>query len=221
MRGGGTARSSQRSAIPAGYTARLAAVVGVREIVCSGSVLRLKRLRRIREIAISRLRARYRGRRAELGEGVRFGSNVNCRIAPGGRLVIGDHVEVGALTTFAVASGGELLIGDRVFISGYCTVAAERHVSIGSESMLGEMVSIRDHDHDPAYPPRSGRSQQADVRIGSRVWIAAKASVIRGTEIGDDAVIGAHAVVNLPVPARSLAAGVPARIIRNEIKADR
>jgi acetyltransferase-like isoleucine patch superfamily enzyme len=134
--------------------------------------------------------------------------------------VIGDDVEIGAGTTLAVAAGGELVLGDRVFISGDCTIGAERHISIGSDSMLGEMVSIRDHDHDPAYPPRSGRSQQADVRIGARVWIAAKASVVRGGTIGDDAVIGAHALVNRPVPARSFAAGVPVRVIRLEIKAD-
>jgi acetyltransferase-like isoleucine patch superfamily enzyme len=183
-------------------------------------MLRPERFRRIGAVAVSRARARYRAHDAELGQSVRFGANVNCDIARGGRLVIGDDVEIGAGTTLAVAAGGELVIGDRVFISGHCTIGAERHISIGSDSMLGEMVSIRDHDHDPAYPPRSGRFQQADVRIGARVWIAAKASVVRGGTIGDDAVIGAHALVNRPVPARSFAAGVPARVIRRDIKAD-
>jgi acetyltransferase-like isoleucine patch superfamily enzyme len=134
--------------------------------------------------------------------------------------VIGDGVEIGAGTTLAVGPGGQLVVGDHVFISGYCTIAATGHISIGPESMIGEMVSIRDHDHDHAYPPLSGRVQQADVRIGARVWIAAKASVVRGGAIGDDAVIGAHALVNRPVPARSLAVGVPARVIRHEIKAN-
>jgi hypothetical protein len=124
---------------------------------------------------------------------------------------------------FQTTVQGLLALPDRlpgVRSGGLCTIGAERHISIGSDSMLGEMVRIRDHDHDPAYPPRSGRSQQADVRIGARVWIAAKASVVRGGTIGDDAVIGAHTLVNRPVPARSLVGGVPARVIRLEIKAD-
>jgi acetyltransferase-like isoleucine patch superfamily enzyme len=134
--------------------------------------------------------------------------------------VIGDGVEIGAGTTLVVGPGAEMLIGDRVFISGLCTIAAEGRVAIGAESMLGEMVSIRDHDHDPAYAPRSGRTKQADVRIGERVWIGAKASVVRGVVIDDDAVVGAHALVNSAVPARSLAVGVPAKVVRSEIKAD-
>lgn len=182
--------------------------------------LRIDRLRRLGAVAASRGRARYKARGAELGASVRFGPDVNCDIARGGRLVVGDHVEIGAGTRLVVAAGGELVIGDHVFISGYCVIAAERHISIGSDSMLGEMVSIRDHDHDPAYSPRSGRFRQADVRIGKGVWIGAKASVVRGGVIGDDAVIGAHALVNRPVPARSLAVGIPARVIRTEIKTD-
>jgi acetyltransferase-like isoleucine patch superfamily enzyme len=136
-------------------------------------------------------------------------------------MVIGDDVEIGSGTTLSVGPSGALIVGDGVFISGGCTLGSERHVSIGPESMLGELVSIRDHDHDPAYPPRSGRNMQADVRIGARVWIAAKASVVRGVTVGDDAVIAAHALVNRSVPARSLVGGVPAHVIREEIKADK
>jgi len=133
--------------------------------------------------------------------------------------VIGDDVEIGANTTLTVVKpGGELLIGHNVFISGGCTIAAERYVSIGNDSMLAEMVSVRDHDHDPSHPPLSGRTLQADVRVGERVWIGAKASIVRGGNVGDDAVIGAHAVVNRPVPSGSLAAGVPARVKRHDVR---
>jgi acetyltransferase-like isoleucine patch superfamily enzyme len=110
------------------------------------------------------------------------------------------------------------MLGERVFVAGGCIIAATRHVSVGGESMVAELVSIRDHDHDPAYPPRSGRILQADVRIGKRVWIGAKATVVRGATIEDDAVIGAHAVVNRQVPAAALAAGVPARVKRQPVR---
>lgn len=84
--------------------------------------------------------------------------------------------------------------------------------------MISEFVAIRDHDHDPAYPPRSGRNLKSPVRIGERVWIGAKASVGRGVEIGDDTVIGGHAFVNRSVPANSLAVGVPARVVRSGLR---
>jgi acetyltransferase-like isoleucine patch superfamily enzyme len=177
-----------------------------------------RRLDRLRGVIIARYRARRFGRSAELGSRVRFGRGVRCDVAPGGRLVIGDDVEIGALTSLTVKPGGELLIGNDVFISGLCTIAAEKHVSIGSGAMIAEMVSIRDHDHDPSYPPKDGRTVQADVAIGERVWLGAKSTIVRGGSVGEDAVVGANAVVNRAVPARCLAAGVPAQIKRDNVK---
>jgi acetyltransferase-like isoleucine patch superfamily enzyme len=171
------------------------------------------------EAVRARLRARRAGLRAgvEIGPKVRFGPDVRCS-ANGGRIVIGAGSEVGGGTSLLAQPGAILTLEERVFVAGGCIIAAGRHVSIGAESMVAELVSIRDHDHDPAYPPRSGRTLQADVRIGKRVWIGAKATVVRGGRIDDDAVIGAHALVNRPVPAAALAAGVPARVKRQPVR---
>jgi acetyltransferase-like isoleucine patch superfamily enzyme len=84
--------------------------------------------------------------------------------------------------------------------------------------MIAEMVTIRDHDHDLAYPPRSGRTVARPVHVGRRVWIAAKATIVKGASVGDDAVIGAHAVVTRNIPDQSLAVGVPAVVIRHNLR---
>jgi acetyltransferase-like isoleucine patch superfamily enzyme len=55
----------------------------------------------------------------------------------------------------------------------------------------------------------------APVRVGSNVFIGANAILLPGAEIGDDCVIGAGAVVTGRIPPRSVAAGVPARVIRS------
>jgi acetyltransferase-like isoleucine patch superfamily enzyme len=133
-------------------------------------------------------------------------------------IVIGDRVEIAPGTSLLAADGGTLIIGDDVFVGPRCNFAASGHVAIGEASMIAEDVTIRDHDHDPAMAPRSGRMLQADVRVGHRVWIAAKASVGRGVTIGDDAVVAAHAFVSRDVPADSLVGGVPARVLRQPIK---
>lgn len=63
-----------------------------------------------------------------------------------------------------------------------------------------------------------GRSGKRDVpRIGSDVFIASGARILGDITIGDGAVIGANAVVIHSVPPRSIAAGIPARIIRENI----
>jgi len=50
------------------------------------------------------------------------------------------------------------------------------------------------------------------------VWIGGNVTIVRGGSIGDDAVIGAHAVVNKAVPADCLAVGIPARVIRRDLR---
>ena len=175
---------------------------------------------RVASRLLAELRAQARRRQnVVIGRSVRFGPGVRCVAAPGSRIVIGNRVEVGGATTLTtVVRGAELVIGDDVFISGNCVVAAERRIEIGPESMLAEVVSIRDHDHDPAFAPRKAATLADPVSIGARVWIGAKVTIVRGASIGDDAVVGANALVRTAIPPGSLAAGVPAQVKRREIR---
>ena len=60
-----------------------------------------------------------------------------------------------------------------------------------------------------------------DITIGSNVWIGANAVVCPGVTIGDNCVIGAGSVVTRDIPAWSVAAGSPCRVIRSITEADR
>lgn len=182
--------------------------------------MRYVRVLRRSAAALSRLRARKAALRrgVDVARGVRFGAGVRCTATDGGRIVIHRGVEIGEATSLTVGAGASLVVEDDVFISGGCTIAAAGNIRIGAESMIGELVSIRDHDHDPRYPPRLGRTVQEDVIIGPRVWLGAKSSVVRGGRIGADAVIGAHGLVNRPIDADALAVGVPARVVRRGIR---
>jgi acetyltransferase-like isoleucine patch superfamily enzyme len=149
-----------------------------------------------------------------IGSDVRLGPGVRIATVGSGRVEIGDRVGVGSGTEVIAMEGAIVTIGNDVFISRLCVVAAADRIDIGDGSMLAEMVGVRDHDHDPDQPPQSGAMLKAPVRIGSRVWLGAKCSVVRGGMVGDDSVIGAHALVNKPIDARHLAVGVPARQVR-------
>jgi acetyltransferase-like isoleucine patch superfamily enzyme len=58
---------------------------------------------------------------------------------------------------------------------------------------------------------------EAPVRIGDRVWIGARATILKGVRVGEGAVIGAGSVVTRDVPARALVAGNPARVVRENV----
>jgi acetyltransferase-like isoleucine patch superfamily enzyme len=171
------------------------------------------RARRVEGRARARMWALlYRG--VEVGPRAIVGRRCRLRVDKGSRIVIGELAEVDDCTTLAAYGGGVLLLGARSFVGHTCTLAARERVELGEGTYLAELVSIRDHDHAVGLPPSSGVVEISSVSIGARVWLGAKTTVLRGASIGDDAVVGANAVVRGDLPAGVVAAGVPARIIR-------
>ena len=64
-------------------------------------------------------------------------------------------------------------------------------------------------------PDRRADMIPAPVKIGNKVWIGANVTILPGVSIGEGAVLAAGAVVNKDVPARTIVAGVPARVIKS------
>lgn len=112
---------------------------------------------------------------------------------------------------------GQVTIGDNVYFNRGCYVAVYNSLTIGDDCLFGEYVSIHDQDHVPGSDTRPIAARgyaSAPIAIGSNVWVGAKATILRGVSIGDNAVIGANAVVTRDIPCNSVAAGAPARVIR-------
>ncbi len=112
---------------------------------------------------------------------------------------------------------GAVSVGAKSVMGQECTISAFRHVSIGRECVIADRVMMIDFDHGMADVERPIRQQgiyKRDVRVGNNVWIGYGACVLRGCAVGDNAVIGAYAVVSADVAANAVVGGVPARLIR-------
>ena len=121
---------------------------------------------------------------------------------------------VRVLPPFHTDSGRNLRFGRNVFVNHGCTAMDLGGITIGDDVMIGPNVQLISSGHplDPAT--RRKQITTAPVHIGRGVWIAAGATVLQGVTVGDDAVVAAGAVVTKDVPARTLVAGVPARVVR-------
>jgi acetyltransferase-like isoleucine patch superfamily enzyme len=147
-----------------------------------------------------------------IGGRVRLGPRVRIE----GNVMVREGVEIGGGTSIFAFPDATVEIGPETFIASNCLIAARERIQIGAETRTAELVTIRDHDHDPDHPPRSGKTLIEPIRMGDRVWIGAKATITRGTVINDDAVVGANSVVTHDVGEREIVGGVPARLIRRK-----
>ena len=90
-------------------------------------------------------------------------------------------------------------------------------IAIGNKCQIGDLVAIYDSDFHEISPATRNRSTgpSAPVRIGNNVWLGSRVMVLKGVAIGDNSVIAAMSVVTKSVPPNSLAAGIPAKVIRS------
>ena len=101
-------------------------------------------------------------------------------------------------------------IGDGSYLNRNTEIVAAVSVEIGADCKIGRDVIVMDTDQHELV----GRPIGVPVVIEDRVWIGARAIVLKGVRVGHDSVVGAGAIVTRSVPPWSVVAGQPARVIR-------
>jgi maltose O-acetyltransferase len=139
-----------------------------------------------------------------------------ARVLGKGAIVFGNRVRLTGTTVpleFAAWRGGRIDIGDGTFINYGTSISAHALISIGRDCNIGQYTIINDNDyHDIEDHTRVPPPQP--VILEDRVWLGARVIVLKGVRIGHDAAIGAGSVVTHDIPPRSVAVGMPARVVR-------
>ncbi len=174
------------------------------------------------------------------GKGVLFGRNVTLRHAR--KIHLGDNVIIddGAVIdakgedndgirldarvfigrgSIVYCKGGDIHLEAGVNVSSHCTLFSSNHLTVGNGTVIGAytyLLSGGEYDYkDPSpFVEQSGMETRGPLRVGDNCWIGARVTVLDAACVGAHCVIGAGAVVNRPLPAHSLAAGVPARVLK-------
>ena len=112
-------------------------------------------------------------------------------------------------------------VGRNTFINYNCTILDVARVRIGDYCQIAPNVSIYTAGH-PVHPAARNTLYEygIEITIGNNVWIGGNVVICPGVHIGDNTVIGAGSVVNKDIPAWSVAAGNPCRVIRRITEED-
>ena len=119
----------------------------------------------------------------------------------------------GLFPPFHTDCGKNTRIGKRVFINAGCQFQDQGGIEIGDDVLIGPQTIIATLNHDPDPEKRGGMFAKS-VKIGNKVWLGARVTICPGVTIGEGAIVGAGAVVTKNVPARTVVAGVPAKVIK-------
>jgi acetyltransferase-like isoleucine patch superfamily enzyme len=155
------------------------------------------------------------GQGSKLGWRTKLGSPQLIRV--GNRVMIGEHAWLNAKDD---RQTGEptLSIGDGTSVGRFSQINAWGSVTIGKDVLIGDRVFISDADHlymDADTPiRRQGDSFQGAVSLEDGCWVGVGAVILPGVSIGRNAIVGANAVVTKSVPARAIAVGIPAKVIK-------
>jgi acetyltransferase-like isoleucine patch superfamily enzyme len=139
-----------------------------------------------------------------------------------GNIELYAHAEVSVQNTFFFHSGCDIMVFKNAklhlgggYINRYAKIRCYSSITIGHDVAISENVTIWDSDTHAIIGKERVMTQP--ITIGNKVWIGANVTILKGVTIGDGAIIAAGSVVTRAIPANCLAAGVPAKVIKEKV----
>jgi acetyltransferase-like isoleucine patch superfamily enzyme len=164
---------------------------------------------------ISTFKARLKG--AQIGKKTILAPGYDWLLASWNGVSLGSRVLVGRRAWIQTTNkNARISIGHGCSIGRDVVISAADRIQVGEECLLSYRVSILDHDHKfiiGVSPVNSGIGTVMPVSIGARTFIGANVTILKGTRIGSDCIIGANSLVKGIFEDRSIIAGNPAQTI--------
>lgn len=171
---------------------------------------------------------------AIVGNNVEIGRTARCiNKSNKEKIKIGENCSIWA--TLFCDEGGQIKIGPYSTIRYKTIINSAMGINIGKYSIISNNVTIFDHNSHPTAPKKridmckegffygdlwsSKHAEKSKVTIEDNVWIGQNALILKGVTIGKGSIVASNAVVTKSVPPYSIAAGNPAKIVK-QIKED-
>ncbi len=159
----------------------------------------------------------------ELGSGRFIINDSWCDVNPFPALLsMREHSKLIVHGSFSVYSNADISINESAVLeigSGFANHGARIHcfqnIRIGNQVFIGDDVAIRDSDGHEVVG--SNKPMSSPIVIEDHVWIGARVTIVKGVTIGEGAIVAAGAVVAKDVPPHTMVAGVPAKVVKDNV----
>lgn len=177
-------------------------------------------------VALRRMRGRVHIDQATLGR-VKIGFRSNNIVDEGvdlavwdvtGTVDFGGRIEIGPAMKLLVS--GHLSLGDNFWASGRSLISCTHRIEFGADNLLSWDVTVIDHDFHPVSDTRTGEvlNEPKPVSVGEHVWVGARATILRGSVVGDGTVVASNSVLNRAYEGENqVIGGNPGRVLRKNI----
>lgn len=141
------------------------------------------------------------------------------KIVGKGKLYL-SRVKVRSFVKIYISEQANIAIGENSDIGDNSVISACNNIQIGNHVLIGPHIYIADHNHkytdihSPIMYQGTTSNAKCSISIGDDTWICTNSVIVGNINIGKHCVIGANSVVTKDIPDYSVAAGVPAKIIK-------
>lgn len=172
----------------------------------------------------------FMGKRVSVLYGLNITTGTACVIGDGSTInafgkagiVLGNSVTIREGAWIQCAShpsnpGEGLVVGSRTYIGPNSIIGVGGRIELGADCQLGSGVTLIAENHALGLDGRPSTQEvtRKGIRIGSGSWLGHRVTILDGVTLGDGCVVGAGAVVTRSFPARSVIAGIPARLLKS------
>ena len=142
--------------------------------------------------------------------------------------IFGENISIGDYATLICSSdkkidistwqtdklNGSISLGNYILISPGTSIRSAESIDIGDSTMIASDVVITDSDWHGIYDRTDYVATPKPVKIHKNVWIGERSIILKGTQIGENSIIGAGSVVHGDIPPNSVYAGNPAKEVK-------
>nr|WP_269093426.1 hypothetical protein [Aliarcobacter butzleri] len=137
-----------------------------------------------------------------------------------GDVTIKNNSGILRFTELISGMGGEIIIGEHCHIGRFNSIGSViSKLIIGDYALFAMGVKINNANHGIPHiineePIKHSPFYGEDLIIGNNCWLGFDVNIVKGGKIGDNCIIGANSLINTNIPSNSIAAGIPAKVIK-------